>query len=130
MKVKYINVNNKTMKQNLQRAKTAFENKKLDEKLKKDLEENLKKETFIPNNNPSIYIPIQNLNPSPSQKILTKLQQEIKQERLNQNLTQRQLAYNAGLSQATITRAERHGWVSLFTMLKIISTLKKSLTIH
>ena len=49
--------------------------------------------------------------------IKEKLQESIKNERLAQNLTQRKLAHMANMSQASITRAERRGWISLWALI-------------
>lgn len=59
-----------------------------------------------------------------------KLQESIKNERLAQNLTQRKLAHMANMSQASITRAERHGWISLWALLKIATALNKTITLN
>ena len=58
----------------------------------------------------------------------TKLQELIRQERKNQKLSQRGLAQRAGCSQGTITRAERHLWISLHCLINIVKALGKELT--
>ena len=57
------------------------------------------------------------------------LKQIVKQERKAQGLTQRQLATMANMSQGSITRAEKHGWVSYYAWIKIAHALGKQLTI-
>lgn len=52
---------------------------------------------------------------------------DLRTERNNQGLTQRQLAAKANMSQGTITRAERHGWISIWALLKITSALGKQI---
>ncbi len=59
-----------------------------------------------------------------------KLQSSIKSERLSQGLTQRQLAARCNLSQGTITRAERNGWISFSCLLRIASGLGKEITLN
>jgi ribosome-binding protein aMBF1 (putative translation factor) len=66
---------------------------------------------------------------SPSRTAMQNIQAAIKAERKAQQLTQRQLASKAGMSQASITRLERHGWVSIYTMIRVIDALGKQLTI-
>ncbi|MFH0767708.1 MAG: helix-turn-helix transcriptional regulator [Bacillota bacterium] len=61
---------------------------------------------------------------------MDEIQASIKKERNQQGLTQRQLAKKAGMSQGTITRAECHGWVSIWTMLRIINALGKKLILN
>ena len=61
--------------------------------------------------------------------IKEKLQESIKNERLAQNLTQRKLAHMANMSQATITRAERHGWISFWALIKIANALGKEISL-
>jgi DNA-binding XRE family transcriptional regulator len=56
-----------------------------------------------------------------------KLKLQLKVERNAQGLTQRQLARKASLSQATITRAERHLWVSNPTLFQIAGALGKEI---
>ena len=53
----------------------------------------------------------------------------IKEERLKQNMTQRTLAAISGMSQGTITRAERHGRISLWALIKISQALGKDLNL-
>jgi len=57
------------------------------------------------------------------------LGQLIRKERKAQALTQRNLAYKAGMSQASVTRAEKHGWVSISAWIKLAHALNKQLTI-
>ena len=57
------------------------------------------------------------------------LKQIVKQERKAQALTQRQLAIMANMSQGSITRAEKYGWVSYHAWIKIAHALGKQLTI-
>ena len=58
-----------------------------------------------------------------------KLQTAIKSERLAQGLTQRQLAAKCGLSQGTITRAERNSWISFSCLLRIAQGLGKEISL-
>ena len=58
---------------------------------------------------------------------MTQIQTDMKLERNRLGWTQRDLAKKAKVSQGTITRAERHGWVSIWTMLRIINALGKKL---
>ena len=61
--------------------------------------------------------------------IKEKLQVAIKSERISQGLTQRQLAYKCNTSQATIARAEKHGWISFWTLIKIANGLNKEISL-
>ena len=67
---------------------------------------------------------------SPTRANMLKIQASIKAERNNQGLTQRELAYKAGMSQGTITRAERNGWVSITCILRIANALGKELILN
>lgn len=58
-----------------------------------------------------------------------KLQASIKSERLAQGLTQRQLAVKCNMSQGTITRAERNGWISFSCLLRIAQGLGKEISL-
>ena len=57
------------------------------------------------------------------------LKQIVKQERKRLGWTQRELARKADMSQGSITRAEKHGWVSYYAWIKIAHALGKQLTI-
>ena len=59
-----------------------------------------------------------------------KLRASIKSERLAQGLTQRQLAAKCNLSQGTITRAERNGWISFSCLLRIANGLRKEIILN
>ena len=59
-----------------------------------------------------------------------KLQVVIKSERIAQGLTQRQLATKCNLSQGTITRAERNGWISFSCLLRIANGLGKEIILN
>jgi DNA-binding XRE family transcriptional regulator len=61
---------------------------------------------------------------------MQKVQAQIKAERIAQGLTQRQLAYKADMSQGTITRAEKHGWISITCLLKIATALGKEIKLN
>lgn len=54
----------------------------------------------------------------------------IKLERKNQHITQRELAARSGMSQGTITRAERHGYISINSLIRIVSGLGKKFIIQ
>lgn len=69
----------------------------------------------------------QKLNPITN---MQKIQDSIKAERINQQLTQRELASKSGRSQGTITRIERHGWTSIWTLLKVVEALGKELILN
>lgn len=68
-------------------------------------------------------------NTNVARAMMSTIMQDIKEERLRQGLTQRQLAQKAGMSQATITRAEKNAWVSIWAILRIAAALGKSLKI-
>jgi len=75
--------------------------------------------------------PISQVYSIPSTDILLdNLRKAVKLERNNQGLTQREIANKAHLSQATITRAERHMWISIYSLLKIIKALNKELILN
>ncbi len=57
------------------------------------------------------------------------LQRYLRHERRAQGLTQRQLASRCGMSQGTITRAERKGWVSLSCLMRIAEGLGQKVII-
>ena len=61
--------------------------------------------------------------------ILQELRAQIRNERRLQGLTQRDLAAKAGLSQSTITRAERYSWISLNCLCRIAMGLGKKVII-
>ena len=61
--------------------------------------------------------------------IREKLQAAIKSERLAQGLTQKKLAYKCSMSQATITRAEKRGWISFWALIKIADALGKTISL-
>lgn len=61
---------------------------------------------------------------------MEKIQTSMRTERLTQALTQRELAIKANMSQGSITRAERHGWVSINCILKIANALGKELILN
>lgn len=58
------------------------------------------------------------------------LQKYIRDERRAQGLTQRQLARKCGMSQGTITRAERNGWISFWCLMKIAGGLGRKVMIQ
>lgn len=76
--------------------------------------------------------PQSNSNPyaSPVRSNMEEIQNGIKKERNSQGMTQRQLANKAGMSQGTITRAERHGWISLTCLFRIANALNKKLILN
>jgi len=53
----------------------------------------------------------------------------LKEERNKLGWSQRKLAAKAGLSQGTITRAERHMWISIGCLIRIVDALGKKLTL-
>ncbi len=61
---------------------------------------------------------------------MDEIKDSVRMERRNQNLTQRELARKANMSQGSITRAERHGWVSINCLLKISNALGKKLILN
>lgn len=92
---------------NIQQAKLAAENKKAKEE----------QDAY------------QNLSQTARMKNRQDIMDDIKNERFNQGLTQRELAKKAGMSQASITRAERNLWVSLNTIIRITVALGKEIRI-
>jgi DNA-binding XRE family transcriptional regulator len=58
---------------------------------------------------------------------MRQIQADIRSARMTQGITQRTLASRAGTSQGTITRAECHGWVSIYTLMKIAKGLNKTI---
>ena len=56
-------------------------------------------------------------------------QSALKTKRAAKCITQRELALKAGMSQGTVTRAEVHGWVSIWTMLRLLDALDAKITI-
>ncbi len=62
--------------------------------------------------------------------ICESIQEQTKEKRLKQGLTQRELAKKANLSQGTITRAERNGCVSLDAYIRISIALEKPIIIN
>lgn len=61
---------------------------------------------------------------------MTDLQKQIKLKRVGLGWTQRQLAQACDMSQGTITRAEKHGWISLNCLIKISIALGEQLMIN
>lgn len=57
------------------------------------------------------------------------IQEELLKERLAQGLTQREVATKASMSQATVTRAERHMQISLSCLMRIAAALNKKITL-
>lgn len=82
---------------------------------------NSTRQTAQGNNSSQVY------NTPPTQQpiliALDAIKREIKNERVKQKLTQRDLAAKCGMSQGTITRAERHGWISINCLLRISASL-------
>ena len=66
-------------------------------------------------------------NGNQTRSIMNQLCADIKAERMNQGMTQRDLAHKCGMSQGTITRAERHGWISIWALLRIVDALGKKI---
>ena len=66
-------------------------------------------------------------NGNATRNAMTQLCADLKTERNNQGLTQRQIAAKANLSQGTITRAERHGQISIWALLRIVDALGKKI---
>ena len=54
---------------------------------------------------------------------MKKIQIQIKTLRQAKGWSQRTLAYHSGMSQGTITRAERHGWISIHCLISIAQAL-------
>ena len=59
-----------------------------------------------------------------------KLLAMIKSERISQNLTQKQLADKCDLSQSTISKSEKSGWISFSCLLKIATGLGREIIIN
>lgn len=76
------------------------------------------------NNAANVYQPPINRNAT-----MAIFQDAIKAKRKAKTMTQRELARKAGMSQGTVTRAEVHGWVSIWTMLRLLDALDAKITI-
>lgn len=119
------------MNNNLKAAAAAL--KKQSQPVSKGMSAALK--AFNEINQPQIAPQAQN-NPNssgtsnPVRLNMEEIQKNIKQERNSQGMTQRELARKSGMSQGTITRAERHGWISLGCLFRIVNALNKKLIIN
>lgn len=67
---------------------------------------------------------------NPQHGNMQKLQARVKELRTAKGWTQRDLAKKSGMSQGTITRAERHGWVSLWCLIRLSVALGAELQIN
>lgn len=72
---------------------------------------------------------IQNGSMTPARQMIYDLAMMIKQERIKQGMTQRDLARKSGFSQGTITRLETRMWVSMNCIINIINALGKKITL-
>lgn len=61
---------------------------------------------------------------------MDKVKAQIKSKRKALKWSQETLGKKTGLSQGTITRAERHGWISLYALLKISAALGEEMSIN
>ncbi len=66
----------------------------------------------------------------PVKQNMGKIQASLKAERVAKGLTQRELAVIANMSQGSITRAEKNGWISITTLLRIANALGKEITLN
>lgn len=71
----------------------------------------------------------QNGNMTPQRQMIYELAILIKKERINQKMSQRQLATLSGYSQGTITRLETRMWVSMNCVIAIALALGKKLSL-
>ena len=80
-----------------------------------------------------VFIPFQPTNNTPWAAINTNVQamgKQLQAARLAKKWTQRQLAQATGISQGTVTRMEKHGWVSLHMMFRMAHSLGKQITLN
>lgn len=66
---------------------------------------------------------------SPTRTNMNELQEQIRTKRKALGWSQRELAARCNMSQGTITRAERHGWISLTCLIRIALALNEKLII-
>jgi DNA-binding XRE family transcriptional regulator len=66
----------------------------------------------------------------PVRQNMKRIQASLKVERIAQNMTQRDLAVKADMSQGSITRAEKNGWISITTLLRIANALGKEIILN
>ena len=66
----------------------------------------------------------------PAKLNMKRIQASLKAERVSQKLTQRDLAKKANMSQGSIARAEKNGWISITTLLRIANTLGKEISLN
>jgi len=62
---------------------------------------------------------------NPKQTAMDRIKHSIKRERQLKGWTQRDLARESKYSQGTITRAEKHGWISINALISIAEALGK-----
>lgn len=122
----------------IQKAKQALEQKNNQEstlKTSTEIEKMIKKSIIqkaaeaLANLNMQQTSPSTTVQPSQAYNNLKNLGEEIKTERMAQGLTQRDLAIKARMSQGSVTRAEKHGWVSIHCIIRLANALGKNLTI-
>lgn len=66
----------------------------------------------------------------PAKLNMKRIQASLKAERVSQKLTQRDLAKKANMSQGSIARAEKNGWISITTLLRIANALGKEISLN
>lgn len=66
----------------------------------------------------------------PARLNMKQIQNSLRQERVNQHLTQRELAVKASMSQGSVARAEKNGWISITTLLRIANALGKEIILN
>jgi len=118
------------MNNNLKTATAALNKKSIEkenlEKLEKLAKEIKSTEKIQQTKNSQI----QQINHTEVRKNLDRLAASIKKERLNQNLTQKQLGKLSNRSQSTISAAEQMWGTSKYTLLCIANSLGKELIIN
>lgn len=67
---------------------------------------------------------------SPAVINMDKIKASIKAERVALGWSQRDLASKSGMSQGTITRAEKYGWISIWALLRITNALGKEIALQ
>ena len=73
---------------------------------------------------------VQTTTTSPATQNMEKIKAQIKAERIALGWSQRDLADKAGMSQGTITRAEKYGWISIWALLRITNALGKEIALQ
>lgn len=121
------------MNETLLKAKEALENAKMIETIVEDTRSEVEKVEDEQYDNLKYSLEsgkITKIDWQEARILNRKMQKMIKAERKKQGMTQKELARKTGFSQGTITRAEKHGWISLDCLLRLAAGLGKTINFN